>query len=312
MPVLLPLPARPVPRVVPYVRLAPVEHPRRSNSWAAIIAVFLLGATVSLLGAVVGTVFWFTYDLTGNAEPVSYSPVMARLAELPPIVQSQAQAAPPADIVLPVESPASAAQDVPAVSAPAAANTDDMQMVVHEGKSTDIDALLENARAQLEQGESGRALALYERVLVQEPGNHAALEGKAYALGRFGRADAAAAVLKNILKSNPQDAEAHANLMAMLGASASLAALTELQHMVEETPDDASVQAALAKALALRGDVTEAIPHLDHAVHLAPGDVALRFDLAVVYDHAGQAPQALSLYRQIMQIVGDGACPITA
>lgn len=265
-----PLAPRPIPRVIPYVRLAPAPPPRRNVFWAEALAALFLASTLFLLGAVAGTVFWFTYD-TAPPEDITMSAPQPT-APQPQIVMAQPTPQPaPADIVLPAaEEPAPAAPSAPA-------DISGMQLVIRDRGANDAEMLLENAEAQLESGKVEAALVFYERALAAEPANRAALEGKADTLGR--------------LAAKPDTPAAP---------------LTALRKLALAAPDDAAIQANYAKALAQRGEVKEAIVYLSRALQLAPGDRAARFDLAVLYDRAGDAPNALALYGQILQLAGDG------
>ena len=50
-----------------------------------------------------------------------------------------------------------------------------------------------------------------------------------------------------------------------------------------------------------QSQLLNAIVELDTAAHQAPNDLSYRLDLAILYDHAGYAPQAVELYKQVLQ-----------
>ena len=172
------------------------------------------------------------------------------------------------------------------------------------------DSLLDQAHADLQSGDTETAYALYEQVLAADPANHDALAAEAYLLAQSGDYAGAAKIDRRVLKYYPRDAAARRSLIAALSHSVSPEAEEELDSMASAMPNDAAVQAALARKLIADGDTEAALPPLDRAVRAAPSELPYRLELAALYDRLGKPAQALSLYRDILRAAADPDAPV--
>jgi thioredoxin-like negative regulator of GroEL len=120
-----------------------------------------------------------------------------------------------------------------------------------------------------------------------------------------GQYEAVVKKTRQILKANPYDKETLINLADALGNLNSPEANMELRRLATQYPEEATIQASLARMLVRRGEDAEAIEHFDRATRLAPKEIFYRLELATLYDREGQGTRALSLYRQILQSEGD-------
>jgi thioredoxin-like negative regulator of GroEL len=91
----------------------------------------------------------------------------------------------------------------------------------------------------------------------------------------------------------------------------------DIQLVVHDAPvlpekDDAAQAAAdvaTARTLVKQSRLIEAIAQMEKAVRAAPGNVSYRFNLAILYDRAGQNRDALVLYRQVLKAAEYGEVP---
>ncbi len=182
-PVLRPLPKTATvsaPRIVAFVRL-PATPPRsRHLSWITAIAAVFLTALIFLLGAIAGTLFWFTYD--ARAPELSVAPKIVKVETVitPPepqpepaqiIVPADAPVAPleekkmpPVDIVL----PASALQPPPSMQE-YQVDTKGLQISMRDATQAEIDEVDSEEVAPTD-GLNASILSL-EQDLRKEPGN---------------------------------------------------------------------------------------------------------------------------------------------
>ncbi len=323
------------PRAVPFVTLAQ-KHQRAFKS----VVIGLLILVIVMMG----TLLWFMHgNKTGTPVAAVATPPVKIIVKLehdnshtlipvsppasppPPLVTSDNSA----DIVLPAESLASAEppspedlapvpdgdpavavvaekiNDLPVITNVSHENPIAHSVVFHHVPALTEEQLLNDAHLLLESGEDQAALGLYNRVLAHDKNSPAALAGKMYSLQRTGQYEDAIEVGHRLLQIDPENADAHANLVTALGQSQLPAAMTELQHIVETNPNDAHARAALARLLVRRGYFEQAFAQLSRAAKLAPDNIFFRLDLAILYDRANHTADAINLYRQVIRAVAD-------
>lgn len=153
------------------------------------------------------------------------------------------------------------------------------QLLGEEGGGGDLAAVLEDAKAAAEQGDTRTAARIYEAILAEEPGNAEALGG----LARCLIADRQHAKARQLLDGAPKELQGHA---AVSGAKAALALAEEagelgdpvrLQAKLGQDPDDHEARYQLATAMFLRGQVE---PAMDHLVQVIKRDRTWRDDQA--------------------------------
>ena len=120
-------------------------------------------------------------------------------------------------------------------------------------------------------GRLDEALALYERVLSDEPDHPAARNNRAIALYRSGRLDAAAAELATLVAVHPRHADAHNNLAAVaLDQGRAADAELHARRALDLAPRMPEGWNNLGLARVAQGDDATARRHFEHAVELAP------------------------------------------
>jgi hypothetical protein len=133
---------------------------------------------------------------------------------------------------------------------------------------------LSQARALLRDGRAQQAVALYRRLLQDDPRDVAALSGLGEALGALGR--------------HPQ-------------------AVTAFAAAVERAPDDAALRFGLGNALYFSGSVDEALDQMQRADALAPDTPAVLNNLAVLHQAAGRPATAAPLLDRAIALAPDNA-----
>jgi Flp pilus assembly protein TadD len=232
------------------------------------------------------------------------APVVAQMSTpLPATSLPVAASAPPVQIEMPVLPAPPTPYDITlSGEAPPALDV----MAVPSAPQESFERMIRRAQSLLATGDSAGALDLYNHVLDADADNPAALVGEAYILQASGDYDRAADAERRLLALDPADTAARVSLAMALGHARSPGALKELQKLADDMPASGPVQAALAQVLARQGDAQGAYDHLARALRLEPGNLVYRLDLAVLYDRTGQASDALSLYRQVLEAAASG------
>jgi len=108
------------------------------------------------------------------------------------------------------------------------------------------------------------------------------------------------AVVRHHLEKDPHDAEAHANLGAiLLSRLQDVPALAELNEAVTEDPSRPEWHNMLGLALAAIGRTADAIAEYQATLRLRPEMASARFNLANALVKADRLPEAVAAYRQL-------------
>jgi tetratricopeptide (TPR) repeat protein len=175
-----------------------------------------------------------------------------------------------------------------------------IDMVRVRSASTQSREDAETAYGHLLSGRFEAASLLYAEVLKREPKNLAALTGRAAALHKLGQFGEARYLYEQALAINPGNREVLSNLMSIYGVEAPMEALRQLEGLQRDNPGYSPIPAQMASLYAQSGDLANAIRYQGLAVQLAPENVLYRFNLAVMQDRAGMAPEAASSYETVL------------
>ncbi len=118
---------------------------------------------------------------------------------------------------------------------------------------------------------------------------------------RAGERDAAAALVREVLQANPNDADAlaiRADLALASGDPA--AAVADLRAILRDQPNAVPVRRALARAYLQAGDPTLAEEALRAAIQSNPKDRAVRLDLAELLVRQGKPQAALPVVEKLV------------
>lgn len=154
------------------------------------------------------------------------------------------------------------------------------------------------AQALHRQGQAGRAAALCQQILQQQPGMVAARQLLAVILREQGQLPQADALLTNLLKQLPQSPELLYE-MALLRYEQGQPAVTQklLQQVVQLKPGHAFAHMVLGRLLDRQGEVGRARFHLQRAYELRPEDETICKDLGGVLRRLGHLDHAVHYYR---------------
>jgi tetratricopeptide (TPR) repeat protein len=148
--------------------------------------------------------------------------------------------------------------------------------------------------AYAERGNDAEALAAYDRALRLEPENPSGLRGAAALFLRAKLNAKAAAALEIVVRKEPADAQAHADLGAAYFATGNLeGAEKEFQQALRLNPKSAATLLGQANLLLRRGEEEQAIQVLRQVVLLAPTAHEPRFLLGSAYNRLSRFAEAV-------------------
>ncbi len=152
----------------------------------------------------------------------------------------------------------------------------------------------------LVRGDNGAALSLYSAALENEPTSILALLGRSAALQKMGRLDEARGGYENVLRLDPSNREALANLTSIFSTQAPNDALSRLLDLEQEYPRFSPVKAQIGLLYARMGSNDQALRYLSQAASMAPSTVMYHYNLAVLLDRMGRNEQAVVSYERVL------------
>ncbi len=167
--------------------------------------------------------------------------------------------------------------------------------------SVDVQYELERAYNALLLGDSEAAVQLYNNVLLNDPNNKQALFGMGATYHRIGQLEKARPYYGRLLKLEPTNREALNNFLALAADEAPQETLNELQLLQKKNPNFSPIPAQMAYIYQKLNMQEQAIDQMVRAVELSPENITYRYNLAVMFDKAGKAQEAVKLYKQILE-----------
>jgi tetratricopeptide (TPR) repeat protein len=153
------------------------------------------------------------------------------------------------------------------------------------------------------------ALASYRRALELDPRSSRANLGLATAQRAAGMKPDAATTFERGIREFPRDALHYQEYGLMLlqeaksgDAAAEVRAVSLLRQALALNPDLSEVQYQLGSLALTKGDLSEAMRHLEHAAKLEPGLSKIHFALARALRRAGQddrAARSMEMYTKL-------------
>jgi Tfp pilus assembly protein PilF len=148
---------------------------------------------------------------------------------------------------------------------------------------------------------------LYKEVLEKDPENKDALFGLAAAYQKNSQFEQARDIYTKILKKEPNNKEILNNFLVIVAEEAPEDALIELQKLERINSDFSPIPAQIAMIYLKTNDPKKAERYLRRAVILSPDNITYKYNLAITEDRLQDYPQAVRLYRQIVEAVDGGA-----
>jgi len=173
-------------------------------------------------------------------------------------------------------------------------------VVQRESGPTPRDSTLMAAKRALRYGNNVRALSLFNDIYENSPNDPAAQMGRAVSLQRLNRDSEALVAYEQVLRESPENLEALINMIGILSAQNPDYAMDKLSRLRQKYPSHTGVTVQLALAKADTGGLGEAISLLQSAYAADQSNPSIAYNLAVIYDRAGDRVKAASYYRQAL------------
>ena len=151
-------------------------------------------------------------------------------------------------------------------------------------------------------GQYDTALGFYERASKNEPTSVLALLGRGTAYQKLGREVEARTAYEAALKIDPQNREALTNVTGLIGQTQPEEALKRLIDMQAQYANFSPIPAQIGLTYAKMGNSNAAIEYLRRAISLTPDAPMYHYNLAVVFDRAGQREQAMASYKEVLEL----------
>jgi len=152
----------------------------------------------------------------------------------------------------------------------------------------------------LVRGDLGSALSRYEAAIEEEPTSVMAQLGRSAALQKLGRMEEVRMGYETVLRLDPNNRQARANLTSIFSASAPNEALSRLLQLEREYPDFSPITAQIGLLYARMGSTDDALTYLRKAASDSPETVMYQYNLAVLLDRVGRSEQAVVAYERVL------------
>ena len=156
-------------------------------------------------------------------------------------------------------------------------------------------------------------VALYEKAIADDPGDHESHDALAVRYHRLGRTEDAIEHFDEALRLEPDFVVAHYNYGTVLAANGRLEdAVGHLRRVVAIEPDHAAASNNLGGVLQSLGRVEEALGHYRRAAELAPDDAGARHNVGIALEAMGRRDEAITAYRHALRLGPDDPETLTS
>ncbi|MDB2682947.1 tetratricopeptide repeat protein [Alphaproteobacteria bacterium] len=163
-------------------------------------------------------------------------------------------------------------------------------------------AKLVSAQRALKLGRYESALEIYNELYGRNQRDESVLMGRAVALQKAGRTDAAVQAYEELLDVSPDNVAASVNMLGVVGRRYPAVALRRLLEIKKNNPGSVAVLAQLAVIEGNVGRYDEALKYLGIASGLEPRNANHLYNMAVIADRAGDKSTAVGYYEQALEI----------
>ncbi len=179
--------------------------------------------------------------------------------------------------------------------------------VSRDAEQNDTFATLQTAYRAYQSGDDGNAQNLYARVLSHDEHNRDALLGLAAIAVRQKDFVRAQEIYSELLTLDPKDSIAQAGFVSVSGSFDPLQQEARIKALLEQEPGAPHLLFTYATFLMQQQRWLEATRTLQSAVQAQRDNADYAFNLAVSFDHLGQADAAIKYYRAALELAAKQA-----
>lgn len=169
-------------------------------------------------------------------------------------------------------------------------------------QTTDIDAKLISADRALKLQRLDAAREMYDELYRINPHDERVLMGRAVLMQKTGDTASAVAAYEDVLAEYPGNTQAIINLAGLIRQVSPAVALEKLLDLNQQYPGKSVVLAQLGVAYADAGNYADAYKSLERAASLDPNNPQHYYNMAVVSEKAGDVPLAIRNYEKALEV----------
>lgn len=165
-----------------------------------------------------------------------------------------------------------------------------------------LDSMIASANRALDLGRNDAALEMYQSLYAKNKRDPRILMGRAVALQKTGKANAAIQAYEELLDIDSNNPGAVVNLLGLLKEQYPSVASRKLLELKDKFPDHPAVFAQLGVTEAELGNFDSALQYLGVATTLEPSNAKHYFNMGIIAERAGKSSDALKFYQQALDV----------
>jgi tetratricopeptide (TPR) repeat protein len=169
-------------------------------------------------------------------------------------------------------------------------------------ETTSLNAQVVSANRAVKLGRYDAAKEMYDDLYKLNPRDPQILSGRAILLQKMGFNDQAIAAYEELLKQDPDNADAIVNLSGLIRKQYPAVALNKLLDLHMTHPNNVDVTAQLGVAYADAGNYSDALRYLSDAAAMDPKNALHFYNIAVVLEKAKKSDQAVAYYEKALEV----------
>ncbi len=170
------------------------------------------------------------------------------------------------------------------------------------GSASSFEAQYIAANRALKLGRYAAAMEMFEKLYRKNHKDPRILMGLAVAQQGAGFRESAANTYEDLLKVQPNNADAMVNLMGIMRAQYPSVTLKKLGELQNKYPNNPGIPAQMGLINADLKNYDDALRYLEIAASMEPSNPTHVYNMAIVTDHAGNVSKAIKFYEQALQL----------
>ncbi len=176
-------------------------------------------------------------------------------------------------------------------------------IVVEKGaKASSYEGQFVAATRALKLGRYAAAMEMFEKLYKRNHKDPRVLLGLAVAQQGAGFNESAARTYEDLLKVQPNNADAIVNLMGLMKDQYPSVTLKKLTELRNKYPSNPGIPAQMALINAQENNYDDAIRYFEVAASMDPRNASHIYNMAIVTDKKGDASNAIKLYERALQL----------
>jgi tetratricopeptide (TPR) repeat protein len=146
------------------------------------------------------------------------------------------------------------------------------------------------------------ALTFYDQMYAKNPKDASVILGRAIALQKLGRFEEAVSTYESLLDIEPDNADAHINMLGLISEKYPSVALQRLSDLREKYGDRVPLLGQIAITQSRTGNYNEALSTFGMIAAMEPENANHLYNMAIVSDKAGKKELAVKYYEKALEV----------